>query len=258
MSLIKITFDSASVTSKQDADLNHFLANKQNGRVAGILGAVTASTSNNFISFTAGYVQVYGRRVYVESGTKISISLDGSAYGYIFISFDLSTNTVSLEKRENVSAYPTLTQEDLMNGGLLYELPIARYTKTASSLQLDTSYTPPLIKSSETIATEKSNEALDIASNRYGSLFQMSYTQKTSTYYRFGDIKTSNASNGIGSVYLGGAVVLFPTNGYKGSSFTVSYYYSGRERTLSVEIHSDGLYLSASDGSEPKYVRVTK
>ncbi|MCQ2749866.1 MAG: hypothetical protein MJ246_08020, partial [Clostridia bacterium] len=92
MAIIKITFDSASVTSKQDADLNHFLVNKQNGRITGILGGITPSTSNNYISFTSGYVQVYGRRVFVEASTKIAISLDGSAYGYVFLAFDLANN----------------------------------------------------------------------------------------------------------------------------------------------------------------------
>lgn len=258
MGLIKITFDSASVTSKQDADLNHFLANKENGRISGILGGVTPSTSNNFISFTAGYLQVYGRRVFVENGTKISISLDGNAYGYVYVAFNLGDNTVSLEKRESATTYPTLTQEDLLNGGLLYELPIARYTKTSSALVLDTTYIAPLIRTSEAIANAAAESALNTAANRYGAVYQNFYTEKKTTYYRFKDINTSNASNGVGSVYLGGAVVVFPTTGYKGSSYVISYYYSGRERTLSVEIHSDGLYLTASDGSEPKYVRVTK
>lgn len=145
-----------------------------------------------------------------------------------------------------------------MNGGLLYELPIARYTKTSSSLVLDTGYIAPLINTSETIANIAAENALNTAANRYGCLFQNTYTEKKTTYYRFADINTFNATNGIGSVYLGGAIVVFPTTGYRGSSYVISYYYSGRERTLSVEIHSDGLYLSASDGSEPKYVRVTK
>ena len=54
--------------------------------------------SNNYISFQAGYVQVYGRRIYVESGTKISVSLDGTAYGYVIIKIDLGNNAITLEK----------------------------------------------------------------------------------------------------------------------------------------------------------------
>lgn len=146
MALIKITFDNASVTSKQDADCNHFLANKQNGVVDGILGRCQPSISNSYIQFQSGYVQVYGRRVFVESGTKIAISLDGNAYGYVIIKFDLGNNAVTLEKKEASSGYPTLTQNDLMNGGLIYEFPLTRYQKTTSSITIDSSWSVPLIE----------------------------------------------------------------------------------------------------------------
>jgi len=257
MGLIKITFDSASVTSKEDADLNHFLANSQNGRVLGILNGVTPSTSNNYISFTSGYVQVYGRRVYVEGGTKIAISLDGSAYGYIYIAFDLANNAVSLNKRESTSSYPTLTQENLMNGGYLYELPIARYTKTSSSLTLDTSYTAPAIKNAETIASEKASSTLNTCASRYGSVYQSWGTVSYGTTYKFTNITTSNASNGIGSVYVSGCTVLFSTDAVGGSGGVAYYYYNG-QKSLSMQLTGSGLYISASDGSEPKYVRIVR
>lgn len=146
MALIKITFDNASVTSKQDADCNHFLANKQSGVIDGILGRCQPSISNSYIQFQSGYVQVYGRRVFVESGTKIAISLDGNAYGYVYIKFDLGNNKATLEKKEASGSYPTLTQQDLMNGGLIYEFPLTRYQKTTSSITLDSSWSVPLIE----------------------------------------------------------------------------------------------------------------
>lgn len=146
MALIKITFDNGSVTSKQDADCNHFLANKQSGVIDGILGKCQPSISNSYIQFQSGYVQVYGRRVFVESGTKIAISLDGNAYGYVFIKYDLGNNKVTLEKKEASGSYPSLTQQDLMNGGLIYEFPLTRYQKTTSSITLDSSWSVPLIE----------------------------------------------------------------------------------------------------------------
>lgn len=146
MSLIKITFDEASVTSKQDADCNHFLANKQNGVIDGILGSCEVSVLNYNIQFQSGYVQAYGRRVLIESGTKIPIALDTIAYGYIIVKFDLGNNQVTLVKKEASSTYPNLTQEDLMNGGLIYELPLTRYSKNHSSITLDSSYEVPKIE----------------------------------------------------------------------------------------------------------------
>ena len=154
MGLIKITFDNASVTSKQDADCNHFLANKQSGVLDGILGKCQASISNSYIQFQSGYVQVYGRRVFVESGTKIQIPLDANAYGYVYIKFDLGNNVVTLEKKEASSSYPSLTQQDLMNGGLIYEFPLTRYQKTTSSITIDATWAVPLIEMPLPIAKE--------------------------------------------------------------------------------------------------------
>lgn len=257
MGLVKITFDSASVTSKEDADINHFLANKQNGRISGILNAVTPSTSNNYIYFTSGYVQVYGRRVFVESGTKIAVSLDGSAYGYVVVSFDLASNSVSLAKKESPSGYPALTQEDLMNGGYVYELPIARYTKTSSSLTLDTAYTAPYIKSAEEIAEFEAGAASLTLTSRFGPVYQNYGVLAYGTTYKFAQITVANASNGIGSVYVNGVSVLFSTNAVQGSGGVINYY-DGGWKQLDVQLTDSCLYVSASDGSVPKYVRVVK
>lgn len=257
MGLVKITFDSASVTSKEDADINHFLANKQNGRISGILNAVTPSTSNNYISFTSGYVQVYGRRAFVESGTKIAVSLDGNAYGYVCIRFDLANNAVSLNKKESASGYPTLTQEDLMNGGYVYELPIARYTKTSSSLTLDTGYSAPYIKSAEAIADDRVDSMAIQMASKYGTVYQAIGTLDYGTTYKFNKITAANALGGIISVYVNGVSVLFSSDVAKNSGGIVDYYDSAWKQ-LSVQLTDACHYVSASDGSVPKYVRVVK
>lgn len=259
MAIIKITFDSASVTSKQDADLNHFLVNKQNGRITGILGGITPSTSNNYISFTSGYVQVYGRRVFVEASTKIAISLDGSAYGYVFLAFDLANNEVTLQKRENGSTWPTLTQQDLMNGGLLYELPIARYQKTSSSLSLDTSYEAPYIKSSETIASEKANAIYSSCVNKYDPLWQSWYSTRTNNTYVFKDITSLKANNGIIYFSWGGGEVMVGAATVGGSGGIAEARMDGRDYRFSMQLTGSGLYIETPvAGVEPKYVRVIR
>ena len=63
MALIKIAFDAASVSSKMDADINHFLTSGVSGIFYGILGRCQASVSNNYIAFQSGYAQIYGRRI---------------------------------------------------------------------------------------------------------------------------------------------------------------------------------------------------
>ncbi len=176
MALVKITFDSASVTAKQDADLNHFLVSGQNGRILGLGNEVKVTTSNNYIILSSGYVQVYGRRVYVEANTKIAVTLTGSAYGYVVIRINLGDNTVTLAKIEAASTYPALTKENLLTGGLIYELPVARYTKTTSSLTLDANYDAPSIKSANDFAEEKLTWLEDNIKTNYGPISQGKYT----------------------------------------------------------------------------------
>lgn len=257
MAIVKITFDAASVSSKMDADINHFLTSGVSGIFYGILGRCQCSTSNNYISFQSGYVQVYGRRIYVESGTKISVSLDGTAYGYVIIKVDLSNNAITLEKKEASSNYPSLTQQDLINGGLTYEFPLCRYTKTSSSVTLDSSYDPPYIYNDQTNINNKAVQVKSDISSIYGSVWQSLYSSKSGDIYKFNNITTSNASNGVIGVYVGGAYVTFKAAAMSGSGGIVYYTYLGNHYTLSGQLTSSGLYLEDSRDSEPKYVHVT-
>ncbi len=257
MAIVKITFDAASVSSKMDADINHFLTSGVSGIFYGILGRCQCSTSNNYISFQSGYVQVYGRRIYVESGTKISVSLDGTAYGYVVIKVDLGNNAITLEKKEASSSYPSLTQQDLTNGGLIYELPLCRYSKTSSSVTLDTSYDPPYIYNDQTNINSKAIQVKSDISSIYGSVWQSLYSTKSGDIYKFNNITTSNASNGVIGVYVGGAYVTFKAAAMSGSGGIVYYTYLGNHYTLSGQLTSSGLYLEDSRDSEPKYVHVT-
>lgn len=139
MGVVKITFDGSNVSAKQDADINyHVTGLVPAGIIKGLGDELKATTSNNYIFIQSGYVQIYGRRIYVEANSSVYISLDSTKYGYVVIQVDLSTNTVSLTKVENTSTYPTLTQQNLATSGTIYQMPIARYTKTTTSLTLDT------------------------------------------------------------------------------------------------------------------------
>ena len=258
MAIVKVTFDAASVSSKTDADINHFLTSGVSGIFYGILGRCVASVSNNYISFQSGYVQAYGRRVYVESGTKIAVSLDGSAYGYVIIKIDLGNNTITLEKKEASSAYPTLTQNDLMNGGLIYEFPLCRYTKTSTSITLDTNYDPPSIKNDQTNINAKGTAVLSEASSRYGPVYDEWSTLSYGHCYVFDGITTSNAYDGIISLYVGGSNVLFCGASVGGSGGIVHYRYNGQDCTLSCQLTSSKLYVEDSRGNQPKYARVIR
>lgn len=146
MALQKITFDGSSVTSKKDADINHHLGGLvPAGIISGLGNECSVSVSNNYITFQDGYVQIYGRRIYVEANSQVYVSLDATKYGYVVIEVNLSNNTVSLKSVETTSSsYPSLTQQNLMTSGTLYQFPIAKYKKTTSSITLQ-SFTPTFI-----------------------------------------------------------------------------------------------------------------
>ncbi len=138
MGLVKITFDGSSVSAKQDADINHFLGGLvPAGIIRGLGDELQITSSNNYIYFKSGYVQIYGRRIYVEPNSNVYISLDSTKYGYVVIEVNLSNNTVTLKKLEtSSSSYPSLTQQNLLSGGTIYQMPIAKYSKTTTSLTI--------------------------------------------------------------------------------------------------------------------------
>lgn len=155
MGLVKITFDGSSVSAKQDADINHYLGGLvPAGIIRGLGDELQITSSNNYIYFKSGYVQIYGRRIYVEPNSNVYISLDSTKYGYVVIQINLSSNSVSLTKLEtSSSSYPSLTQQNLLNGGTIYQMPIAKYSKTTTSLTIQP-FDRPFIENALPIANQ--------------------------------------------------------------------------------------------------------
>lgn len=139
MAIIKLTFDGSLNTAKQDAYFNYYLTNKQNGIVKGLGNEVAATASNGTITFKDGFVSIYGRRVYVENGTSIKISLDSTKYGYVILKVNTAKNEASIETKEGTSLiYPSLTQQNLLDDDGIYEQALCSYYKTSSSLTIHT------------------------------------------------------------------------------------------------------------------------
>lgn len=233
MGLLKITFDGSSVTSKQDADFNFHGGDLIKAGIMESLGSgVTCTAANNYINFTDGYVMIYGRRIYVESGTSVYISLDSTKYGYICVTVNLATNSVSLEKIETAGTYPTLTQENLQNGGSKYQFAIARYTKTTTALTLDTSYAPTKIKSCGTAIKESVQQSKDYVDDNF-TMWRSSPSHQSGKYFYFPNIKKAILEKSIVVVHiLNQYVVVSGINIGKHTSMTSTIYYSGTAQCL--------------------------
>ena len=136
MGIQKITFDGSNVTSRVDADLYHYLFSKDVGILKGLRQECLFTLANNTITFLDGYVSIYGRIVYIENQTTVSITPDSSKYGYVVLAVDTTANTVQINTKEAVETYPTLTRTDLQTLDGVYELALCAYQKTTTSVTL--------------------------------------------------------------------------------------------------------------------------
>lgn len=258
MALVKITFDGSSVTAKQDADINHHVTGLvPAGIITGLGSEISYSASNNYITFNDGYVQIYGRRIYVETGTKVYVSLDATKYGYVVIEVDLSKNTAEIKPVEvSSSSYPTLTQQNLCNGGTKYQMPIAKYNKTTTSLNLVSDFKRVYIETPLSVANEGYEKAVDYVQDNY------SYYQKIGTGYgneREFKLDDEQHETKNGTLFFGkvstGHIIIFPGNLISPlSSFGTCYCDDGTNCDVVIGYSSDHV-ISVTCSNTSHYVK---
>ena len=249
MGLIKITFDGSSVSAKQDADINYHLTGLvAAGIIRGLGSDLSYSASNNYITFQSGYVQIYGRRIFVEAGSQVYISLDGTKYGYVVITVNLSNNSVNLGIVEG-SSYPSLTQQNLATGGTIFQMPIARYSKTATSLSVDTSFQRVFIETPLSVADSGYSRAVTYVNNKYNSWVKVSADEHTATTWKY---RSLNYSNGVVLVNINDEVIV-PVPGNFIDNHSNGYLYYVMDSSIYKlgvsKINSSDFVLSTSTSS---------
>lgn len=253
MGLIKITFDGSSVSAKQDADINYHLTGLvPAGIIRGLGSELSFSASNNYITFQSGYVQIYGRRIFVESGSQVYISLDSTKYGYVVITVNLSSNNVTLSIVEGTS-YPTLTQQNLATGGNIYQMPIARYSKTTTSLTVDTSFQRVYIETPLSVADSGYEKAKAFMNTKYGYWVRAYADESTATTWKY-NMESSEFSGGLIIVNINHQVMIpVPGNFINNTSNGyVEYMYNGVSYRLGVEKLTSESFLLATPTSAHK------
>lgn len=138
MGVQKITFDGANVSAKQDADLHHFLFSSEIGILRSIKTEVSFTLANNIITFSEGYAVVYGRLLYIENNTTVNVNPDSTRQGLVVLGVNTATNQATIYTKENSGSYPALTRDNLLNTNGLYELVLCAYSKTTTSVTLNT------------------------------------------------------------------------------------------------------------------------
>ena len=136
---VGITFDQCNVTSMDDAHFHHVFLNCVDGVTKGC--AVTSDGTNLYVA--KGYFVIYGRFVKVtgiETVTPDAV-VSGKMYERLVYEIDLSkTNTDETFAQgyfkviASASGYPSLTQQDLENGGTIYQMEFAKFMVSSSGI----------------------------------------------------------------------------------------------------------------------------
>jgi hypothetical protein len=238
MGLQKITFEGGNVTSKIDSDLYHFLFSSDVGILKGLKSECGYTLANNTITFSDGYVSVYGRIIYVENQTTIGVTPDSSKYGYVVLGVNTSDNAVSLYLKEQTGSYPSLTVTNLLTTDGLYELALCAYTKTTTSVTL-TSYSRKLISNDKNRVETLDDEIFD-----HYLPVRKTLTLVTAGTYRFSGTNSVELSESILYVTINNhTVVTFPGEQiflFVGSNTSISYRYASGDYSLNV-VYENGV-----------------
>jgi hypothetical protein len=238
MGLQKITFEGGNVTSKMDSDLYHFLFSSDVGVLKGLKNECGYTLANNTITFSDGYVSVYGRIIYVENQTTIGVTPDSSKYGYVVLGVNTSDNSISLYLKEQTGSYPSLTVTNLLTTDGLYELALCAYAKTTTSVTL-TSYSRKLISNDKTRVDDLDDEIF----NHYLPM-RKTLTLVTAGTYRFSGTNSVELRESILYVTINNhTVVTFPGEQmflFVGSNTSISYRYASGDYSLGV-VYENGI-----------------
>lgn len=134
-----ITFSKQAVSSNDDAHIYKILLNGRKGKTKGC--KMTFGTDDIYVS--EGYFWAANRLISVTSSETIStpVITSGTAYCRLVFEIDLTKINTNTEFNQgyfkilrSTAAYPELTQEDLDNGGNVYQLPFAKFIKSVSGI----------------------------------------------------------------------------------------------------------------------------
>lgn len=139
MAIQGITFSKQLVTSNDDAHIYKLLLNGRKGKTKGC----TMTYGGDDIFISNGYFFIADRLVKITSLETVSTPIvsTGTTYNRLVFEIDLTkTNTETAFEQgyfkilSSTTGYPDIVQEDLDNGGNVYQLPFARFTKTVDGI----------------------------------------------------------------------------------------------------------------------------
>jgi len=135
-----VTFDKQVLKSQDHAhEVNYFYQ----GALGVTKGCGVTQNGDGNLVVADGYFIIHGRLLANDGDEVVVVPdiLSGTKYSILVFEIDLTqTNTISsfaqglFKILESDSAYPTLTQQDLNDGGTLYQMEFARFTNSVSGI----------------------------------------------------------------------------------------------------------------------------
>lgn len=135
-----ITFSECLITS---GDFAHFMYTML-GNTDGVTKGCEISTANDLIYIQKGYFLQSGRMVQVVGIEEVESPdvQSGQLYCKVVFEIDLSKSNTAEEFAQgyfktltSTTGYPDVTQEDLSDGGVVYQMPWATYIKTVNGIE---------------------------------------------------------------------------------------------------------------------------
>lgn len=243
MGVQKITFDGSSVTSKHDADLNHFIFGYGTGVLSGCRGSVIYTLSSNTITFDDGYVMIQGRLIYIEKNTQVQIISDSNKLGYVVLNVNLTTNQVNIYLKEQSGSLPNLIQNDLTNGQGQYEFSLCSYSKTITSVNLNHSFVrQELVNASNLVSNLEQKINNSLSPNTRTPIYVSNGVYRINGYY------SNDLIRSLIMIILGnGTIVDLPGPlifEVLGSSASITYIYNGNSYSMYVSYENGNLTLT--------------
>ena len=134
-----ITFDKQFIKAEDDGHANNTAIGRSTGRSRGC----EIQYMSNAISVTDGYFYVCGRLLRVEGDTHFPVESVSSGHYYCSLVYTVDLTQANTDEEflqgrmeliKNETNYPELTQEDLDNGGEIYQLEFARFIQVPTGI----------------------------------------------------------------------------------------------------------------------------
>ncbi|MFA7105714.1 MAG: hypothetical protein WC154_00285 [Candidatus Izemoplasmatales bacterium] len=159
---------------------------------------------------------------------------------------DTEINTVEIYTKESDGTYPSLTRTNLLTDQGLYEFKLCTYTKTTTSVTLNSTNYRSMIKKDSLRVSEVEYELKSRSRPR-----RLQIQKISNGVYEFHETSSSELSESIVYVTINNSVIInFPGDTlfiFIGSNNSIAYRYGGADYSLGVVYENERVTLTVGN-----------